>query len=47
MSAKIMYDYIEGYCPLLHYRCLTPVTAPQIAKIKGTANTLSMLRRFR
>lgn len=25
MSAKIMYDYVEGYCPVLHYRCLMPV----------------------
>ena len=20
-----MYDYIEGYCPISHYRCLMPV----------------------
>ena len=25
MSAKIMYDYVEGYCPVLYYRCLMPV----------------------
>ena len=25
MSTKIMYDYIEGYCPILHYRCLMPI----------------------
>ena len=25
MSTKIMYDYVEGYCPVLHYRCLMPI----------------------